>query len=467
MSNLRKGRFALIITAALAAAILGGPARPGPSAAATTRPSVPGEPASRRRVAGDGHNASKKRKPQAAVPPSRRPQPRYKSPTCIAFSPDGRTAYVTNNTAGTVSIIDAEKMKVAGEVRVGSRPTGIAVGPGGKVVFAAVTGDHVVAFMDPRARKVAARLACGYEPTGLAVSPDGRRLYAANFISGDVAVIDVAARRLLRRIPVGRAPTYLAITPDGKRLLVNHLLAGEPATDPNLSTTITVIDTAAGKVVAQKLSPGTMLLGQGIAVSPNGELAFAVHSRPNFNVTPAQLNQGWVHTNALTMIARSAFDKPGRAGVRTFLLDNVSSGAANPYGVAVSKDGRRVFVSHRGIHQVSIVDLDALRRLIARSSPTGLAAAHVNLGFLWGPPPVVRRVDCGGLGPEGLAVNPADGSVWVALRFSGAVGVLDGHTGRLLKRIDLGGPAEPRQWTVVRRGEFLFHDAGHCFQHWV
>jgi len=383
----------------------------------------------------------------------------YKSPTCVAFSPDGRRAYVTNRTGASVSVIDAAAGKVAAEVRVGRRPTGVAVSPDGRWAYAANTADHSVSVIDARANKAVGSIQVGFEPTGLVVSPDGKRLYTANTISNDVSVVDTAARKQVARIPVGRAPTYLALAPDGKTLVVNNSLSHQPATDPKLTAHVSVIDTAAGKVIAEKRSGGTMLLGMGVAISADGQVAFAVHSRPNFNITPSQLGQGWVHTNALSIIPLAAGGK-----VITVLLDNVSSGMANPHGVALSKDGRRLFVSHRGVHQLSVVNLDALRALIKRTRPADLARAHLNLGYLWQYGGVVRRVGSGGLCPNALAVSPADGSVWVPNYFSDNVAVLDGMTGKLRRTIALG---PPTKMTLVRRGEFLFHDGAHCFQQWL
>jgi YVTN family beta-propeller protein len=386
-------------------------------------------------------------------------QPKYKSPTCVAFGPKGGLAYVTNHTADSVSMLDTATGKVLAEIPVGKAPTGVAVSPDAAFVYVANTRSHTVSVVGVAARKVVATIPCGFEPTGVALSRDGKRLYTANHISDDVSVIDTAARKQTERIPVGRAPTYLALTPDDKILIVNNSLSHEPATDPKLTAHISVIDTASGKVIAQRRSPGTMLLGMGAAVSPDGEFAFCVHLRPNFNITPSQLNQGWIQTNALSIISLKGDPK-----VYTVLLDNVSSGAANPHGVAVSRDGRKLYVSHRGIHKVSIVDLPMMKYMIKNAPPAKQATLHTNLGFLWQTDKIVQRMPTGGLGPNSLAVHPTDGSVWVANYYSNNVGVLDGRTGRLLRTIDLGGP---KGMTTVRRGEFLFHDAVHCFQQWV
>jgi len=178
-----------------------------------------------------------------------------------------------------------------------------------------------------------------------------------------------------------------------------------------------------------------------------------------FNLTTSQLHQGWVHTNALTVVP---VDLAGQ--VVTVLLDNVSSGAANPHGVAVSKDGKHLLVGHRGTHQISVIDLDRLFALFASSSTEVLAKAYFNLGFLWKTGDIVRRVSCGGLGPKGMAVSPVDGTIYVANSYSDQVAVLDPATFEVKAKIDLGGPAE---MTLERKGEFLFNDGAHCFQQWV
>jgi len=387
-------------------------------------------------------------------------RPQYKSPSDVAVSPDGKFAYVTNQTANSLSVIDVPARKAIKEIAVGKLPWGVTVSGDGKTVFVANTLSHSISVVDPVQGKAVAEIKCGFEPIGLCLSPDGKTLYSANYISDDVSVIDVTQRKEVARIKVSRAPSYLAITPDGKRLLVNNFLPATPATDPKTTMFISVIDTAGRKVVGQIRSPGTMAMARGMTISPDGKFAFTVHHRPNFNVTPSQLSQGWVHTAALTV---ALLDDPN-GKVYTFLLDNVNSGAANPYGVALSPDGNTVYVTHRGIHRMSVIDLTKLKQRVAATKPEVLKHVHFNLGFLWGKSPVIRRVDSGGLGPRGVAVSPVDGSIFVANYFSDSLAVLDPKSAKVVARIPVG----PKQeMTQVRRGELLFHDARHCFQEWV
>ena len=389
------------------------------------------------------------------------PASSYKSPTALVVSPEGYWVYVANHTADSVSVINTGSGQVAAEIPVGRGPQGVALSPDGATLYVALSRDHAVGVVDLGQRRLRESLACGYEPWDLALSPDGRTLYTSNFISNDISVIDLENRSAGRRrpIPVPRTPTELELSPDGNTLWVNHLLAEQPATDPGQTTFVSEVDLKSGVVVRKHRSPGNMLLNMGLALAREAGYVCSVHGRPNFNVTPTQLHQGWVQNNALTLIPADAQHEPV-----TVLLDNVSSGAANPHGVVVSRDGKTLLVGHRGTHEISVIDLDKLTALLDRSSAATLAAASANLGFLWTSGDLIRRVPCGGQGPTGMAVCPQTGQVYVANYYSDTVTVLDPQTFEVARTIALGGP--PRM-DAVRRGEFLFHDGTQCFQRWL
>jgi len=262
-----------------------------------------------------------------------------------------------------------------------------------------------------------------------------------------------------RRIQVSRTPTEVALSPDGNTLWVNHLLAEQPATDPNQTTFVSQVDLDRGEVIHKHHSPGNMLLNMGLALAAEAGYVCCVHTRPNFNVTPTQLHQGWVHNNALTLIPIDLQREP-----LTVLLDNVNSGAANPHGVVMSQDGKTLLVGHRGTHELSVIDMDKLIALLDQSTPDELAQASANLGFLWTSGDIIRRVPCGGFGPKGLAVCTQSGRVYVANYYSDTVTVLHPETFEVTQTIDLGGPPKMDQ---VRRGEFLFNDGTTCFQRWL
>ena len=107
----------------------------------------------------------------------------------MAFSPNGRWAYVTHQGAGMLSVYDL------------SAATLINPGDGNTVSFAA-------------------RIDLGHAPQGIVVSADGQRGYVANYLSRDVQVLDLSNSRMpavLSTVPVTNEPLPPAIA-NGKRL---------------------------------------------------------------------------------------------------------------------------------------------------------------------------------------------------------------------------------------------------------
>jgi len=51
-----------------------------------------------------------------------------RNPNWVAFTPDGRLAVISNTGGDSVTLVDTERRKVTGTVRVGSMPKRLAVG---------------------------------------------------------------------------------------------------------------------------------------------------------------------------------------------------------------------------------------------------------------------------------------------------------------------------------------------------
>jgi YVTN family beta-propeller protein len=131
-------------------------------------------------------------------------------PIDVAFSPDGRTAYVTDNgviSPGSVSVIDTATLAVVATLNptmpstpatAGANPTSVAVTPDGKEVWVSAVDDlqasspspDLVSVFDATTGAQLATIPVGTGPFFLALSPDGRDAYVADKLSCDVRQID-------------------------------------------------------------------------------------------------------------------------------------------------------------------------------------------------------------------------------------------------------------------------------------
>lgn len=384
-------------------------------------------------------------------------KPRYLSPLAVALSADGSRIYVTEHTGNALAIIDAARGKIAGKVGLPEGPVGIALSADGRRAYVACSKADVVAVVDTAARKVERTIRVGRAPHGLAVSADGQMLYVCNRFGGDVSFISLKDGKEQRRVRAVREPICCALSEATKTLVVGNYLPLGSNNDPDLAAVLTFIDAATGQRVGDVRLPLGSNQVAAVAVSPDGQWAYAVHLLARFLLPTTQLERGWMNTNALSIVSIAK-----RELLATVLLDDLDLGAANPAGVAASSDGKKLFVSHRGSHEVTVIDLPAMHAAIEAVPPQERPDLANDLTFLYRNG-LKRRYSSGGLGPCGIAAASDGTRAWVANYFSDTVSVLDAERGKLLATVALG--PEPKM-DLVRRGELLFGDARLCFQQW-
>jgi YVTN family beta-propeller protein len=260
-------------------------------------------------------------------------------PASVAIAPDGRTAYVSNELDGTVSVIDTVTDSVIGApIAVGSNPAGLALTPNGATLYVADELSNTVSVVDTASRIAVGSIKVGSFPNGIAVAPDGLSAYVSNAGGNTVSVIDTLTNTVAPApIVVGAEPLGIAITPDGSKAFV---------ADGNAKS-VTVIDartnTVEGAAIKVGKEPGA------IAISPDGHRAYVANDE----------------SNSVSVIDTAANQVVGTA---------IKVGAA-PTGIAITPDGRTAYVAESGAGGVSPIDLGT--GSVGAPIPTGVNALAV------------------------------------------------------------------------------------------
>ena len=390
----------------------------------------------------------------------------YLSPSALVVDPSGRLVYVAAETAREILAVEADSGAVLWRLELADPAGGLCLTPDGGRLYATGAAPAGRVFeIDTAAGRILRTLPAGHTPLAPSLSPDGRELYVLNRFDNAVAVFDLREGVQIGLIPVVREPVAAALTPDGRRLIVANLLPAGPANGDYVGSRVSIIDTVNKRIARHIPLPNGSTGVRGVAVSPDGRYAYVVHIQAHFQLVTIQLDRGWMNTNALSII-----DPEAQALVYTMVLDEQTLGAANPWDVAVTGDGRYLVVSHAGTHELSVIDREALHARIA-GRPNPYRESVRRSAFLTSLPPpdfrllegIRRRVKLAGLGPRGLAL--AGTSVYAAEYFSDSVAVvrLAAQESPEVGSLSLGAP---REWSAERRGEFLFHDASKSYQQW-
>ena len=124
-------------------------------------------------------------------------------------------AYVPNEGAGTLSVIDTATDQVVAEVPAGKKPRGTAVSIDGRTVYVSDQPNNQLVMIDAVARKPAGVIPLGESPEGVGISPDGRWVVAAVEETNDVAFIDTRTNKKAFVVKVrGKNPEHAVFSPD-------------------------------------------------------------------------------------------------------------------------------------------------------------------------------------------------------------------------------------------------------------
>lgn len=319
-------------------------------------------------------------------------------------APAGVYAYVSNEDSRNISIIDLTADSVVATIEVGTRPRGIRVSHDGKTVFVALSGSPKcpptmsdedceklkkdpsqdgVAVVDVATRAKVKTLPGGSDPEAFDISLDDKLLFVSNEDAGLTSIVDIASGQVLGTVKVGEEPEGVTIQPDGKVVWVT----GE--TDHN----IVGITVDSHKVIAN----------------------IDVGKRPRMVDFLPDGSKGYV-TNEVSGTV-SVIDMVARKKVKAIEMGK----DARPMGLAIARDGKRVYAS-----------LGRGKTIAAIDPATDSVVGTVEVGTR----------------PWGIALSPDGKKLYSANGPDGNVTVVDVATMTVLKKIPVGsvpwGVAIPR-----------------------
>ncbi len=202
-----------------------------------------------------------------------------------------------------------------------------------------------------------ADIAGGLIPQEVSASPNGDTIYVSNLDSNDIIVIDPRYKTVKDRIPVSCSPSSIAMMPSGAEALAVCRTSGQ----------IVRID------LAQRRQTATLSVSFPHSVAINPAAGIAYISRSMFS--------SYVDVISLATFSRIASITVGRS----------------PQGLAVSPDGKYLYVANFGGGAISVID-----------TSTNKVISSISIGS-----------------PRNIAVSPDGKTLYVTNYNSGTISVID------------------------------------------
>lgn len=345
---------------------------------------------------------------------------KYISPLNLTLSKDGNRMYVVGQERNVLLEIQISNGKILNKIDVGDHPHSVVLNSAGTVVYVSNQWSDYVSVIDIDSSKETDSLKTGNGPAGLAISSDDRYLYVANSFSSDVSVIDLSSKTEKKRLVAGNNPAGANISPDGSLVYVtSRRTLPMPYQTPPM-TELTVLDTKSQYVSDRKIIKNAYVI-ENVAFTPSGDLAISTLVRPKNLIPSVQVEKGWMMTHGIGVIEQKEggriiqllLDEPNaynadpfdivitpdgkkafvsHSGVNTISVVDIDSlrklisntptemlnvysnhlgissryvvkrivTGANPKGLALSPDGKSLYVAERLDDRIAIINTDNL-----------------------------------------------------------------------------------------------------------
>ena len=372
----------------------------------------------------------------------------YPAPLEMVFAPGGNRLFVLCNESDEVRVLDAQSWAEVKRIAVGHEPRGLSLSQDGKQLFVTNSWDDTLTVIDAGTLDVTATWHVGAEPSSVLEDRAGKHLFVANRISNDVAVLNAQTGEEEKRLSAGRGASYMTESPDGSRIYVTHVYPNASAHRTAPESEITVIDAERATVVDR--IPLHSIAGVfHAALSADGRLGAVAELHPKNLVPLAHLEHGGAFEDTLTLFGADVGNRTVEVP-----LDELERYAARPFGVAISPDKSRMYVTSGGSELLTVIDVPRLLRYVRlhRAPFVQDLAASANY--------VVARIAVG-RDPRGMVFTPDGSRLLVANRLSDSISVVDTRTNQVVSTVAIAGP---RKVSVLHYGEQAFYTARYSFQ---
>jgi len=320
-------------------------------------------------------------------------------PDRLAVSPDGTRLLVPLNLADAAAIVDTKARSVR-YVGTGSYPYGAAILPGGKTGLVSNEAAGTVSVLDLEGAKKVKDITVGphlSHPEAITTTPDGSLAFVPLANSDQVVVIDTAKMVVARTLSVerpeglGASPVDVAVTPDGRRLLV--AVSGTDALSVfqlPAGTARGVAAAAPGSRVVRVRSTGSIARYRARQMATRRVLRRSLgHTRSKARrralVTRYRRTLRTLRIRLLRGLPRRACTGPTRAQELRYTRAVLRAGARQASGLRRAKGPTRAARRRRAsVRRRHARELAAARRLVPRLSvacPKGLALAPTGADF--------------------------------------------------------------------------------------
>jgi YVTN family beta-propeller protein len=150
-------------------------------------------------------------------------RPKPASPQDVKLSPDGTLLYTADQDRGGIWVIDPKQFKTIGFIHTGAGAHGLYPSRDAKLLYVSNRTAGTISVISFATSRVVKTWRLGpSSPDMGGVSDDGKTLWLSGRYNAEVYAIDTQTGKLRARIPVGKGPHGMCVWPQPGRYSLGH-----------------------------------------------------------------------------------------------------------------------------------------------------------------------------------------------------------------------------------------------------
>jgi YVTN family beta-propeller protein len=286
------------------------------------------------------------------------------TPGFVVVSPNGRQAYIANRAEGVVTVIDTAVDRVTATIPVEAGPPQfLAFSPDGRTIYVSIWNEArtiaAVGVLDTTSNSIVATIPVRTRPYLAAVTRDGNWLYVPNHDSGTVSLIDTATNEVTTEIKVAPNPHWIEFSNDGARAYIaNHEsnVVSVLDTSNNVVLTEVPVDTSPHSVAVHPTRP--------LVANVNYDSSSVTMIDTNTEQVIARIQVGrnpqditWAPDGRFAYTANVEDDTISVINADTMTVTATIPTGQSPSSVAVRPDGTTGYVTNLGDGTLTLLNL--------------------------------------------------------------------------------------------------------------
>lgn len=283
------------------------------------------------------------------------------------------------------------------------------------------------------------------------------KAYVVNRFSNDISVINTADMAVADTLKIDGREPVCAVTA-GNYVYVACHLPDESTDEAVMSANLAVLSADTDDIVKTLPLVNGSSGVKDICISPDMKTVYISHIVGRYAYPTTQLDRAWINSNCVSVV-----DTKSQTVTCSVLLDEVDKGAANPWGVTVSSDGKYLCVALSGLDEVMLIDRAKMHSriddVVNKKSTALVNSADVIVDYL----PFLN--DCReriAVGKGVRAIAEKNGVLYCGLYFDGRVDAINLKSKKVTSLSFISQP----EANEVRKGHILWSDATLCYQGW-